>query len=188
MKDEVEVYVDVFECTKGACAPYGGNDVQIELRMLDPYVRKTLTNTGNGTFSARIKVPDVYGVFKFQVDYKRPVGIFELDVVWGGRGAEKRPGGVPRSRSYRSTEGALAPLPLLTLSLAPRATRFARSPVRQGLSWVERETVVPIRPFRHDEYARFLSQAFPYYASVLSMGLGFLAVGKAFVLGGGGDS
>ena len=88
VKDEVEVYVDVFECTKGTCGPYGGNDVQIELRMLDPYVRKTLSNTGNGTFSARIKLPDVYGVFKFQVDYKRPVGIFELDVVWGGRGAE----------------------------------------------------------------------------------------------------
>jgi len=66
----------------------------------------------------------------------------------------------------------------------PRASLF-RSFARQGLSWVKRETIVPIRPFRHDEYARFLSQAFPYYASVLSMGLGFLAVSKAFVLGGG---
>jgi len=73
--------------------------------------------------------------------------------------------------------------PLLTLSLVPRASLF-RSFARQGLSWVKRETIVPIRPFRHDEYARFLSQAFPYYASVLSMGLGFLAVSKAFVLGG----
>ena len=128
VKDEVEVYMDMVACDKGVCGPYGGTDVQIELRMLDPYIRKTLTNMGNGTFAAKMTVPDVYGVFKFQVDYTRP-----------------------------------------------------------GLSWVKKETVVSIRPFRHDEYARFLSQAFPYYASVVSMSIGFLVVGGTFVFGGRGD-
>lgn len=39
-------------------------DVQVELVMLDPYVRATLAPDAAGTFSATIKLPDVYGVFK----------------------------------------------------------------------------------------------------------------------------
>lgn len=122
IKDDVEVFIDIEECTGSACAPYSGTDVQIELVMLDPYIRKTLTNLGNGTFTAKMKVPDVYGVFKWIVDYKRP-----------------------------------------------------------GLSWIYQSETVPIRPFRHDEYPRFLSQAFPYYSSVLAMTIGFLCTGAFFM-------
>ena len=122
IKDEVEVSIDIEECNGSTCAPYDGADVQIELVMLDPYIRKTLTNVGNGTFTAQMKVPDVYGVFKWIVDYKRP-----------------------------------------------------------GLSWVYQSETVPIRPFRHNEYPRFLSQAFPYYSSVLAMTVGFLCTGAFFM-------
>ena len=38
--------------------------MQVELVMLDPYVRATLAPDAAGTFSATIKLPDVYGVFK----------------------------------------------------------------------------------------------------------------------------
>lgn len=122
IKDDVEVSVDIEECTGSTCTPYDGTDVQIELVMLDPYIRKTLTNLGNGTFTAQMKVPDVYGVFKWILDYKRP-----------------------------------------------------------GLSWIYESETVPIRPFRHDEYPRFLSQAFPYYSSVLAMTIGFLCTGAFFM-------
>lgn len=38
--------------------------------MLDPYVRLALQPAGNGTYSVTYKVPDVYGVFKYVLDYK----------------------------------------------------------------------------------------------------------------------
>ena len=40
---------------------------------------------------------------------------------------------------------------------------------------------VPIRPFKHNEYERFIVQAYPYYASLISMMAGFLAVGGYFL-------
>ncbi len=38
--------------------------------MLDPHVRLGLTPEGNGTFAVQFKVPDVYGVFKYVLDYR----------------------------------------------------------------------------------------------------------------------
>jgi oligosaccharyltransferase complex subunit beta len=38
-----------------------------------------------------------------------------------------------------------------------------------------------VRPFKHDEYERFIVQAYPYYASVASMMAGFLALGALFL-------
>lgn len=43
---------------------------QVEFVMLDPYVRLALQPAGNGTYSVTYKVPDVYGVFKYVLDYK----------------------------------------------------------------------------------------------------------------------
>jgi oligosaccharyltransferase complex subunit beta len=40
---------------------------------------------------------------------------------------------------------------------------------------------VSIRPFHHDEYERFILQAYPYYTSALSMMAGFLVFGVAFL-------
>ena len=71
INDEVEVAVDIEECGDNGCAGYKADDVQIEFVMLDPYVRTTLVNTGNGTFTTTVKIPDVYGVFKWIIDYKR---------------------------------------------------------------------------------------------------------------------
>ena len=46
---------------------------------------------------------------------------------------------------------------------------------RYGYSLIEAETLVSCIQFRHDEYARFLNIAFPYYTNVfLTMGAGFL--------------
>lgn len=122
INDDVEFSVVIEECTDGACAPYKGEDVQVELVMLDPYVRSTLGHDGSGRFSTQVKVPDSYGVFKWVLDYRR-----------------------------------------------------------LGYSFIDMIETVPIRPFKHNEYERFILQAYPYYASVASMMAGFVAVGFFFL-------
>ena len=37
-----------------------------------------------------------------------------------------------------------------------------------GYNWMDVKTQVPVRPYRHDEYERFLVAAFPYYLSIFS--------------------
>ncbi|CAG8677307.1 10463_t:CDS:2, partial [Cetraspora pellucida] len=45
---------------------------------------------------------------------------------------------------------------------------------RSGYSYIEDSTVVAIRPFRHNEYPRYISAAYPYYTGAASMIMGFL--------------
>ena len=90
--------------------------------MLDPYVRATLAHDSQGTYSATIKLPDSYGVFKWVLDYQR-----------------------------------------------------------LGYSFIHMEEQIPIRPYKHDEYERFISQAYPYYTSVASLMVGFFVAGIAFL-------
>ena len=67
-----------------------------------------------GLFSTQMKVPDVYGVFKFVISYHR-----------------------------------------------------------LGYTSIEESWQVSVRPFKHNEYERFLVPAYPYYASAFSMMAGF---------------
>jgi oligosaccharyltransferase complex subunit beta len=98
------------------------DDIQISFVMLDPYVRQPMAHDGAGRFSLRFKVPDVYGVFKYVIDYKHA-----------------------------------------------------------GYSYINLQQVVPVRPFKHDEYERFLVAAYPYYASVVSTMAAFFLLGFAFL-------
>lgn len=69
-KDEIEVGLIIEELREGKWTLFPATDVQIEYVMLDPYVRETMKFTGTGhrlTFTA----PDVYGIFKFRLDYRR---------------------------------------------------------------------------------------------------------------------
>lgn len=52
---------------------------------------------------------------------------------------------------------------------------------RLGYSWLDIVHTVPVRPFRHYEYERFIVQAYPYYASTVSMMAGFFALGFLFL-------
>ncbi|EFN54342.1 hypothetical protein CHLNCDRAFT_8673, partial [Chlorella variabilis] len=122
VNDLVEFSVQIHECADGACTPYKADDVQVELQMLDPYVRATLAHDDAGRFAVRVTVPDTYGVFKWVLEYRR-----------------------------------------------------------LGYSFIELTETVPIRPFKHHEYERFIVQAYPYYASVASMMAGFMAVGFFFL-------
>ena len=51
--------------------------------MLDPHVRAPLTHDGAGRFSATLQVPDVYGVFKWVLDYRR-LGYSYVELTGGG--------------------------------------------------------------------------------------------------------
>ncbi|KAI8343385.1 Dolichyl-diphosphooligosaccharide--protein glycosyltransferase subunit WBP1 [Chlamydoabsidia padenii] len=120
IKDDIVYVVEVAEYKDDQWVPFHADDMQLEVIMLDPYIRTTLkdetaSQQDYGRFTAHITLPDVYGVFTFKVNYKRP-----------------------------------------------------------GWTYLLAEDVVAIRPFRHNEYPRFLSAAYPYYASVGSMVLGFL--------------
>ncbi|OLL24339.1 Dolichyl-diphosphooligosaccharide--protein glycosyltransferase subunit wbp1 [Neolecta irregularis DAH-3] len=48
--------------------PYNPTDVQLEIKMLDPYIRQTLPSS----LTTTLTLPDQYGVFTFQIIYERP--------------------------------------------------------------------------------------------------------------------
>lgn len=52
---------------------------------------------------------------------------------------------------------------------------------RPGLSVIDLSTQVSVRPYRHNEYERFIPSAFPYYSSVASMMLGFFVFSFFFL-------
>lgn len=96
---------------------------QLELIMLDPYVRVNFTaGTRPGRYIAAATLPDVYGVFSFNVELKR-----------------------------------------------------------RGWTFISLKNSVPIHPFRHNEYPRFLSAAFPYYTGALSVMTMFWLFSLAFL-------
>lgn len=64
-KIKIEIYQD------GQWKPYIGDDVQLEFVRIDPFVRQTMQPQDDGVYVARFKCPDVYGVYKFQVDYDK---------------------------------------------------------------------------------------------------------------------
>ncbi|CAK5035451.1 unnamed protein product [Meloidogyne enterolobii] len=68
--DNVHYEINIEELKSGKWLPFKGDDVQLEFVRIDPFVRTTLKNN-NGRLSTTFKVPDVYGVFKFLVDYHR---------------------------------------------------------------------------------------------------------------------
>ncbi|OMJ16451.1 Dolichyl-diphosphooligosaccharide-protein glycosyltransferase subunit wbp1, partial [Smittium culicis] len=112
----------------GKWKPYKANDVQLEIRMIDPYIRTNLDPSVSKnsktatTFSKEFMLPDKYGTFKFVVNYKRT-----------------------------------------------------------GISSLLVENIIPIEPLRHDQFPRFLTQAYPYYTSSLLLLSGFVIICYMFI-------
>ncbi|RCI05274.1 hypothetical protein CU098_012686 [Rhizopus stolonifer] len=133
VKDDIVYTVDIAELKNGEWIPYNADDVQLEIIMLDPYIRTTLKQVPNsenvGRFEARVKLPDVYGIFTFKVNYKRT-----------------------------------------------------------GFTYLLAEDQVSIRPFRHNEYPRFLTAAYPYYSATGSMVVGFILFSAIWLTTYGNDS
>ncbi|CAI9753002.1 unnamed protein product [Fraxinus pennsylvanica] len=114
INDDLEFSVEIFEWTGSSWVSYVADDVQVQFYMMSPYVLKTLSTNQKGLYHTSFKVPDVYGVFQFKVEYQR--------------------------------------LGYTSLSLSKQ---------------------IPVRPFRHNEYERFITTAFPYYGASFSMMAGF---------------
>lgn len=52
--------------------PFKANDVQLEFVRIDPFVRTTLKyQPSSGLYEVTFKIPDVYGVYQFKVEYNR---------------------------------------------------------------------------------------------------------------------
>lgn len=51
--------------------PHDVDDLQLEFVRIDPFVRTRLVRKASGKYEAVFKIPDVYGVYQFKVDYKR---------------------------------------------------------------------------------------------------------------------
>lgn len=124
IKDNFTYIIDISEYVNDQWQAFNGNDVQLELIMLDPYIRVNLTalpttiehqENQARRYKAHVQLPDVYGVFTLKVNYKR-----------------------------------------------------------SGYTYIVDTTTITIRHFRHNEYPRFISAAYPYYTGAASMGIGFL--------------
>ncbi|XP_055633214.1 dolichyl-diphosphooligosaccharide--protein glycosyltransferase 48 kDa subunit [Toxorhynchites rutilus septentrionalis] len=61
----------------GKWQPFQASDIQLEFVRIDPFVRTTLKSIGGGRYQARFKIPDVYGVYQFKVNYDR-IGYTQL--------------------------------------------------------------------------------------------------------------
>jgi oligosaccharyltransferase complex subunit beta len=68
---EVHYAITIEELMNGQWIPFKANDMQMAFVRIDPFVRAPLKHNNNGKFSIDFKLPDVYGVFKFVVDYNR---------------------------------------------------------------------------------------------------------------------
>ncbi|KAL0365485.1 UNVERIFIED_CONTAM: Dolichyl-diphosphooligosaccharide--protein glycosyltransferase subunit [Sesamum angustifolium] len=110
IKDDLDYSVEVYEWSVTSWEPYVADDLQVQFYMMSPYVLKTLSTDHKGRYYTSFKVPDVYGVFQFKVEYQR--------------------------------------LGYTSLSLSKQ---------------------IPVRPFRHNEYERFIPAAYPYYGASFSM-------------------
>jgi len=74
--EDVVYSIQIEELTVDGWVPYKAKDVQLEFVRIDPFVRTTLVPS-NGNFVAKFKLPDVYGVYQFKVEYSR-VGFTRL--------------------------------------------------------------------------------------------------------------
>lgn len=69
--DDLEYSIKIEILENGQWVPYTGDDVQFEFVRIDPFVRQTMQRRSDGSYVAKFKVPDVYGVYKMEVDYKK---------------------------------------------------------------------------------------------------------------------
>lgn len=75
--DPVVYSITIEELVQDKWQPFNANDVQLEFVRIDPFVRTTLKHVSGGRYEAKFKIPDVYGVYQFKVNYDR-IGFTQL--------------------------------------------------------------------------------------------------------------
>ncbi len=68
IEDDVRYQIEIQELVNGEWVPFKGTDVQMEFVLIDSYVCMYLKRSAK-QFYTEFKLPDVYGVFQFKVDY-----------------------------------------------------------------------------------------------------------------------
>ncbi|KAM7311350.1 dolichyl-diphosphooligosaccharide--protein glycosyltransferase 48 kDa subunit [Ixodes scapularis] len=68
--DDVVYSIEVEILKDGQWVPFDADDLQLEFVRIDPFVRTKLVKKGQ-KYESQFKVPDVYGVYQFKVDYNR---------------------------------------------------------------------------------------------------------------------
>ncbi|XP_064461319.1 dolichyl-diphosphooligosaccharide--protein glycosyltransferase 48 kDa subunit-like [Ornithodoros turicata] len=68
--DDVVYSIEVEILKNGKWETFDAKDLQLEFVRIDPFVRTKLVKKGK-KYEADFKVPDVYGVYQFKVDYNR---------------------------------------------------------------------------------------------------------------------
>ncbi|XP_016996273.2 dolichyl-diphosphooligosaccharide--protein glycosyltransferase 48 kDa subunit [Drosophila takahashii] len=63
--------IGIEELVQGEWRAFKASDIQLEFVRIDPFVRTYLKQTKTGEYQAKFKIPDVYGVYQFKVDYDR---------------------------------------------------------------------------------------------------------------------
>jgi len=71
IKEDAVYTIVVKELVNGKWVGYKGKDMQMEFVRIDPFVRITMDNKGDGKMVGNFKVPDTYGVYQFKVNYHR---------------------------------------------------------------------------------------------------------------------
>jgi len=69
--ENVVYSIEIEQLVNNNWKPYDATDVQLEFVRIDPFVRITLNRKPSGLYEAKFKIPDVYGVYQFKVDYNR---------------------------------------------------------------------------------------------------------------------
>jgi len=69
--DPVVYTIGIEELVQGQWRAFKASDIQLEFVRIDPFVRTYLKQTNSGAYQAKFKIPDVYGVYQFKVDYDR---------------------------------------------------------------------------------------------------------------------
>lgn len=68
--DDLEYSIKIEILRDGKWVPHDADDVQLEFVRIDPFVRVFMKRKA-GKYQTTFKVPDVYGVYKLVVDYRR---------------------------------------------------------------------------------------------------------------------
>lgn len=71
--ERVEYRVQIEMLERGLWVPYNGQDVQLEFQRIDPFVRLNMKrdNASSAFYVAEFKLPDVYGVYQYIINYQR---------------------------------------------------------------------------------------------------------------------
>jgi len=78
IREMVQFYIDVKEKVNGEWVPYQAKDMQVEFVRIDPFVRANMQVSKGGLIGTKFKIPDVYGVYQFKVNYQR-LGLTRID-------------------------------------------------------------------------------------------------------------